>query len=211
MSSFSVMHGYTLAWLVCCIAAGKLVLSHRASFAFLHQEYRQLQSEPWKLVTGITATIGLTIMAPYTGDPTWDYVDALFMSVLTYTTAPWVVAILYRSAKQQATLQQLFVALCLWFFSASWSYDLYIWLRDGYYPQTWSSNLVASSFLYLMGGLVWCLEWRPETGMAFSFSRSDWPKHSFPTPFSRIAWLAVPIMLLIAFLMARFCWQTPST
>ena len=187
------------------------MLSHRASFAFLHQEYRQLQSEPWKLVTGITATIGLTIMAPYTGDPTWDYVDALFMSVLTYTTAPWVVAILYRSAKQQATLQQLFVALCLWFFSASWSYDLYIWLRDGYYPQTWSSNLVASSFLYLMGGLVWCLEWRPETGMAFSFSRSDWPKHSFPTPFSRIAWLAVPIMLLIAFLMARFCWQTPST
>lgn len=211
MSSFSVMHGYTLAWLACCIAAGKLVLSHRASFAFLHQEYRQLQSEPWKLVTGITATIGLTIMAPYTGDPTWDYVDALFMSVLTYTTAPWVVAILYRSAKQQATLQQLFVALCLWFFSASWSYDLYIWLRDGYYPQTWSSNLVASSFLYLMGGLVWCLEWRPETGMAFSFSRSDWPKHSFPTPFSRIAWLAVPIMLLIAFLMTRFCWQTPST
>jgi hypothetical protein len=200
------MHGYTLAWLACCIAAGKLVLSHRASFAFLHQEYRQLQSEPWKLVTGITATIGLTIMAPYTGDPTWDYVDALFMSALTYTTAPWVVAILYRSAKQQATLQQLFVALCLWFFSASWSYDLYIWLRDGYYPQTWSSNLVASSFLYLMGGLVWCLEWRPETGMAFSFSRSDWPKHSFPTPFSRIAWLAVPIILLIAFLMARFCW-----
>jgi hypothetical protein len=211
LSSFSVMHGYTLAWLACCIAAGKLVLSHRASFAFLHQEYRQLQSEPWKLVTGITATIGLTIMAPYTGDPTWDYVDALFMSALTYTTAPWVVAILYRSAKQQATLQQLFVALCLWFFSASWSYDLYIWLRDGYYPQTWSSNLVASSFLYLMGGLVWCLEWRPETGMAFSFSRSDWPKHSFPSPFSRIAWLAVPIMLLIAFLMARFCWQTPST
>lgn len=199
-----VMHWYTLAWLICCTAAGISVLRNRKSFEFLQRDYWRLQSEPWKLVTGITATAGLTIMAPYTGDPTWDYVDALFMSVLTYASAPWVVAILYRAASRRASRRQMFVACCLWFFTASWSYDLYIWVRDGYYPPTWSSNLVASSFLYLMGGVVWCLEWRAGTGMSFSFTRTDWPQHSVPTRFGKIAWLALPIMLLVAILMIRF-------
>lgn len=204
MTTFGNMHWYTLGWLVCCNVAAVLVLRQWGSFKLLFIGYRRLQSEPWKLFTGIIATIGLTIIAPYTGDPTWDYTDALFMSLLTYTTAPWVVAILYRSVRRQASLQQLYVALCLWLFSASWSYDIYIWLRDGYYPQTWTSNLVASSFLYLMGGLVWSLEWRPGIGMAFSYTRNNWPQPSVPTPFGRIAWIALPIMLVVAALLIRF-------
>jgi hypothetical protein len=198
------MHWYTLGWLTCCGIAVVLVLRRQVSFEFLQRDYWHLQNEPWKLATGLTATIGLTVMAPYTGDPTWDYVDALFMSVLTYTTAPWVVATLYRFSKRQASMQQLYVACCLWFFTASWSYDLYIWLRDGHYPLTWTSNLVASSFLYLMGGIVWSLEWRPGTGMAFSFTRNDWPKLTVPTPFRRIVWVAIPIMVLVAILLIRF-------
>ncbi len=204
MHTLTIMHGYTLGWLACCIASCALVLRRREAFAFMHREYWRLQSEPWKLLTGATAAIGLTVMAPYTGDPTWDYVDALFMSILTYTAAPWTVAILFRFFRRLASIQQMFVACCLWLFSASWSYDLYIWLRDGLYPLTWTSNLVASSFLYLMGGLVWCLEWLPGRGMSFSFMRPDWPLRTVSTPFSRIAWLALPIMLLIAVLMLRF-------
>ena len=204
MTRFGIMHGYTLTWIAGCVAAGALVWRRPDSFEFLRGGYWRLQSLPWKLVTGIAATAGLTLIAPYTGDPTWDYADALFMSSLTYTTAPWAVATLYRAGRRLASLRQLFVACCLWFFTASWSYDLYLWLRDGYYPQTWTSNLIASSFLYLMGGIVWSLEWQPKSGIAFSFSRRDWPQPSGQTPFGRIAWLALPIMLLVAVLIIRF-------
>ena len=204
MSSFGIMHWYTLGWLACCGIALVWVLLRHRSFEFLQRDYWHLQCEPWKLATGLTATIGLTIMSPYTGDPTWDYVDALFMSVLTYATAPWVVATLYRFTRNRVSREHLYVACCLWFFTASWSYDLYIWLRDGDYPLTWTSNMVASSFLYLMAGIVWSLEWHPGTGMEFSFTRIDWPQYSVATPFRRIAWLALPIMLLVAILMLRF-------
>lgn len=33
----------------------------------------------WKVVTFLIATIAMTVIAPYTGDPTWDYVDAPLM------------------------------------------------------------------------------------------------------------------------------------
>jgi hypothetical protein len=56
------------------------------------------------------------------------------------------------------------VALCLWLFSASWSYDLYLLLRDGSYPVTWLANLFASSLLYLSAGLFWNLHWTARTG-----------------------------------------------
>ncbi len=65
------------------------------------------------------ATTGITLIAPYTGDPTWDYVDALFMSVLAFTTAPWTVGALYRVVQRKLPAQQGFVAFCVWMFSAS--------------------------------------------------------------------------------------------
>jgi hypothetical protein len=55
-----------------------------------------------------------------------------------------------------------------------------------------------------MGGIVWCLEWQPRTGIVFSFMRGDWPQPSGQTPFGRIAWLALPLMLLVAVLIIRF-------
>jgi hypothetical protein len=57
------------------------------------------------------------------------------------------------------------MAACLWLFSASWSYDLYRFARDGQYPATWSENLLASSILYALAGLLWNLEWATERGM----------------------------------------------
>ena len=42
-------------------------------------------------MTFVVATAGITLIAPYSGDPTWDYVDSVFMSVLAFATAPWVV------------------------------------------------------------------------------------------------------------------------
>jgi hypothetical protein len=59
------MHWYTFGWLTSCGIAAVQVLRHQQSFEFLQRDYWRLMSEPWKLVTGISATIGLTIMAQY--------------------------------------------------------------------------------------------------------------------------------------------------
>jgi len=40
-------------------------------------------------------------------------------------------------------------SLCVWLFSASWFYDLYIVLRDGSYSPYWLPNLFLSSILYI--------------------------------------------------------------
>ncbi|MBI4608682.1 MAG: hypothetical protein HY726_06730 [Candidatus Rokubacteria bacterium] len=43
-----------------------------------------------RAVTFAVAAMGLSLIAPYTGDPR-DYVDAAFMSVLAFSSAPWAV------------------------------------------------------------------------------------------------------------------------
>lgn len=202
-NAMTVMHWYTAGWLCLCLVAVVLVVRTPSRFMLLQRNYWLLLLEPWKLATALVATAGFMVMAPYTGDPTWDYVDAFFMSALTYATAPWCVAVLYRVFRRWESWQSLYVALCCWFFTASWSYDLYIWIRDGYYPLTWASNIVASSFLYLMAGLLWNLEWQADCGTQFAFRSAAWPTPA-PQRSWRIIWIAVPIIVLVAILMGQF-------
>jgi hypothetical protein len=82
---------------------------------------------------------------------------------------------MFRLARGQAALLQGYIAVCAWLFSASWSYDIYLVWRDGDYPLTWSSNLCASSLIYICAGLFWNLEWVPGRGVIFSFMREGWP------------------------------------
>jgi hypothetical protein len=126
------------------------------------------------------------LVAPYTGDPTWDYVDGFFMSVLCFSTSPWVVATLFLAVRRQGRWQEVYVAICVWLFSASWSYDIYLVWRDGKYPETWFANLFASSVIYLAAGLFWNLEWKPGRGVIFSFMRADWPRRSAESSFFRL-------------------------
>ncbi len=89
------------------------------------------------------AATGMVVIAAHTEDPTWDYFDAAFMSVLVYTTAPWAVASIYLVICKKRPEIHFYVAACVWMFSASWSYDLYLFLRDGAYPMTWFPNIFA--------------------------------------------------------------------
>jgi hypothetical protein len=57
----------------------------------MHRAYWRFVARPWNLATFAGAMAGLVLVAPYTGDLTWDYVDAVFMSVLTFASAPWLV------------------------------------------------------------------------------------------------------------------------
>lgn len=144
----------------------------------------------------MVATAGLILIAPYTGDPTWDYLDASFMALLTYITAPWSIGVLYKVVRRQCPIWQAYAAICIWLFSASWSYDLYLLLRDGYYPITWFSNIFASSVLYISAGLLWNLEYIPSRGVIFGFMDTRWPNLDKHTSFGKVLFFTLPFMLI---------------
>jgi hypothetical protein len=178
---------YIGAWSVACVAALILYLRRPRAFAISSREYWRFLAEPWKVATFVAGAALITLVAPYTGDPTWDYIDGAFMSILCFTTAPWVVATLYFAARGTARVDELCVAVCAWLFSASWSYDLYLVLRDGRYPETWFANLFASSVIYICAGLFWNLEYRAGRGVIFSFMREGWPARAHNAPVWRFA------------------------
>ena len=200
----SQAYAYIALWATACFAALGLYIRDRKSYALSHPAYWHFILVPWKVITFVIAATAMAIIAPYSGDPTWDYADALFMSVFTFSTGPWVVGVMYRTIRHRVPFTQAFVALCVWMFSASWSYDLYILVRDGYYPQTWSSNLVASSFLYLCGGMFWSLDWKAERGVVFAFMDNEWPAASSDLQFSKIIWYVLLFVALVSFMILPF-------
>ena len=175
-----------------------MVLANRQVYTFATREYFRFLGVSWKLVTFAIAGIAMTVVAPYTVDPTWDYYDAAFMSVLTFLTAPWSTGTLYLALRGRTGFKQAYVAACLWMFSASWSYDLYILLRDGEYPNAWLPNIPAASVLYFSAGLLWNLDWRMGRGATFSFQEPDWPRAAPAAEFGRLLWIALPFMTIAA-------------
>ena len=195
---------YIGLYLTACLAAAGLVWRRARSYRELWAAYRPFLFVRWKLTTFVIAAGILTVIAPFSNDPTWDYPDSIVMSVLTFLSAPWSVGVLFR---RRSRFDERFLAVCLWGVSASWSYDLYMWWRDGSYPVTWLANVFASSLMYLSAGLFWNLEWLEGKGVVFAFTRPDWltgdPARS---GFRRIAWAAGILMALVAGIIAPFLW-----
>ncbi|HXF65089.1 MAG TPA: hypothetical protein VNK67_00115 [Burkholderiales bacterium] len=199
---------YLAAWMVACLAAIAVFWRRRRAFAVSHATYWRFLFVPWKVITFAIAALGITLIAPYTGDPTWDHFDAAFMSVLTYLTAPWAVGAIYLSLRGRLPAFQAYAAACAWLFSASWSYDLYLLLRDGHYPGTWLPNLFASSVLYVAAGLLWNLDWRAGKGVVFAFTEPGWPAPPEAGAFRRIVWYALPFMIIAAVAILSFVWPS---
>ena len=162
---------------------------------------------PWKVATFLIALAWMVAVAPYSGDPTWDHFDSFFMSVLTFAGAPWAVGALFRwfKGKSKKPRRQAYVALCVWLFTVSWSYDLYILIRDGSYPAEWLANMVASSTLYIPAGLLWNLTWVEGKGVSFAFMEEDWPRAPEKHPaFSKVFWYAALLIFFVAGLLLYF-------
>lgn len=198
------MRAYLAAWLLLCLLAVVAGFRARRRLRLFTPAYGRFLRQPWKLATFAIAFMGMVAVGPYTVDPTWDYFDASFMSLLAYATAPWVTGVLFDGVRRRAHWAELFVALCVWMFSVSWSYDLYILWRDGAYPATWLPNIPASSVLYFSAGLFWNLEWQPGRGVIFGFMREGWPEPLPGHHFSRVFWFALPFMLLVGASVAYF-------
>jgi len=195
---------YLIAWLTACVTALVLYVREREAHLISRPAYWRFIAVPWKAATFAIAAGAMVAMAPYTGDPTWDYVDAAFMSVLCYATAPWAVGVAYRAVKGKAHWREIYVMVCAWMFSVSWSYDGYILIKTGVYPLTWLSNIALSSVLYISAGMLWNLEHQPGRGVSFGFLRADWPQSLSGGRFSQVAWFALPFMVLAAGLTLAF-------
>lgn len=204
MSLTPAFTAYLAAYSLACLVAVVMMIRERATLVLLQRRYRCSLAAPWKLITFAIAAAAMTLMAPYTGDPTWDYVDASFMSVMTFLTAPWAVGTLYRALQRRVRASHVFIATCVWMFSVSWAYDAYILLKFGYYPPTWLPNIILSSILYFAAGLLWNLQRREGRGVVFGFMADDWPNPDRELGFRQVAWYALPIMLLVTLLIAPF-------
>jgi hypothetical protein len=192
--------GYSLA----CALAILLMYRNRKELILFRRQYWRFLRSGWKLTTFAIAAIAMIVMAPYTGDPTWDYVDAAFMSILTFLTAPWAVGTLFLALRRQAPMAHIYVASCVWMFSVSWTYDVYILLKHGYYPPTWLPNIVLSSILYFAAGLLWNLQRKEGRGVVFGFVEPGWPESRYELGFRRVIWFALPIMILVTMMIAPF-------
>ena len=195
MSTFFLT--YTLSWTFFCLIAIYFIIKNRDEFEILHQNYWKHLLQPWKISIFIPAFLIMVLIAPHTIDITWDYIDASFMSILAFTTAPWSLGIIYRTIKYKESFKKLFVAIILWFFTVSWSYDIYIYFRDGVYPLTWLSNIPMSSLLYLLAGLLWSLEIRENRGATFSFMESEWFIEHKEKQFSKLFLYILPLAIIV--------------
>lgn len=195
---------YISAWATACFIALAMMILDRQHLVLFQGSYWRFLLQGWKTSTFLVAMTGMVVIAPYTGDYTWDYYDAAFMSILTFTTAPWVVGVIYRLLQRRSSIKQVYIAVCLAMFSASWSYDLYLLLRDGVYPVTWYSNIFASLFLYICGGLMWNLELKPGRGVIFGFMEPEWPAVYDTRFLSRVFWYALPFMMIAGALIINF-------
>ena len=200
---------YLASWSLACIIAIFLMFKLRHELDLFQKTYWNGLFQSWKLITFLIAAAGLTLIAPYSGDWSWDYVDAIFMSVFTYTSAPWVLGTLFLAIKRKRNFATAYIAICLWMFSASWSYDLYILIRDGSYPMTWFANIFASSSLYLAAGFFWNLEYIKDRGVVFGFMEPNWPRISSERSFKKVAlyaflFMLIPTVIIVPFLYLQY-------
>jgi hypothetical protein len=198
------MKFYLLFWLTLIFIALVILIRDRPSFEILKRPYFRFLFVPWKVATFLVAGAVMTLAAPYSGDYTWDYIDAAVMSVMTFLTAPWTTGVLYKFIKGKESFKTAYVALCTAMFSFSWFYDGYIFLRDGFYPHTWLHNIVLSSMLYFSAGLLWNLEPAEKRTVAFSFERDGWPEGHPKTGFKEIFLASMPFLLFGAFVVGMF-------
>jgi hypothetical protein len=185
---------YIALWSAVVVVCGITVARERRAYDILTTAYLRGLLVPWKLVTFGLAASFFVVAAPYTGDPTWDHVDGAFMSVLTYLTAPWAVGVVVRVRRGLLPRRQLFVALVVALFSASWSYDGYVFLRDGIYPRTWWANILASGTLYTSAGMMWSLTHVAGRGVVFDFMTDAW----YRTPPARFRKVMIAAVLVAA-------------
>src|SRR4051812_11989720 len=105
---------YAACWSALCIVALAVGVLRRRVLAIASASYWRFLLRPWKVAVFALAAGGLTAMAPWSGDPTWDHVDAAMMSILAFAVGPWAVGVLWRGARGWQRPLEVALAVVAW-------------------------------------------------------------------------------------------------
>ena len=136
--------------------------------------------------------------------PTWDWIDASIMSVLTFATAPWAMVVFYGLRRRTPPLWKLYVAFVLAMLSASWSYDGYLLIHDGFYPASWLENAIASMVLYVSAGLFWSVDGHSVRKVVFVFTLERSFEEAENSFSGYMLAIAAPFAFLVTYLLSIF-------
>jgi len=112
-----------------------------------------------RFVIYIIGTLVLVLPVEQLNYHSWDYPIAVFQPIICYLTAPWAVTVFVKIEKGKATLSEAYVSLCMMMFAGSWSVEVYLLFRDGYYMPDWLINIPIGIFCFSVIGLIWNIPW----------------------------------------------------
>jgi hypothetical protein len=197
---------YVIGWVTACVIALVVAVVYRQGLLD-PGGYARFLLVPWKVGTFVAATSVFVVAAPLSGDPTWDTTNSILVGTLTFVTAPWSVATIFRAVRGKTRMVHGLVAAVVSVAAACWSYDLHILLTRGHYPPGWLANLPLSLSLYLAAGMFWNLDWRKAVGIKFAFQHDDWPTAPAGNQLLRLLPVAILMMLFVAFVIGLFVFE----
>ena len=151
---------YVITYSFLIVLTLAIVLYKRREFNFLTKDYFKFLFTKERLAIYSLGTIALLIPAHFLDIHSWDYTIALFQPVLAFVFAPWSVDVLCKAEKKKAKLSETFTAICLMLFTGSWSVELYLLLRDGYYMPDWLINIPIGIVCFFIAGSLLNAEWK---------------------------------------------------
>lgn len=131
------------------------IIKNRRSYNIFTKEYFQFIFATPRFIIYILGTLALVIPVKYLNLHSWDYPIAVFQPLLSYLTAPWAVSVFAKLKKRKARYSEAFVAFCMMLFCGSWSVEIYLLFRDGYYMPDWIVNIPIGICCYILIGNLW--------------------------------------------------------
>lgn len=198
------MQIYLYTWMFFVLCACLLVMGYRKKWILCSKKYYVFLFSCWKVVIFILSLILILCIGLLELDNTWDVWVSIFMSIFTFVTAPYSVWVFYRYISNiSRNYIELYIAIIVMCFSASWSYDAWnYFVLLGYYPPTWWWNILYSLPLYILSWMVWNLDYSKNRGVFFSFMQIEWFNENAEFRIKKIVpYLVIPwIMLIVSML-----------
>ncbi|MDQ7009211.1 MAG: CapA family protein [Candidatus Gracilibacteria bacterium] len=171
-----MLEKYLYLWIILVVCTFILLILNRKNNILFKKEYITFLFQKWKIIIFLLSLFLISLVGLLGFNPTWDLWISIIMPILTFYTSPYSVGTFYRFVTGiDRSYINVFIAIILSFFSASWFYDGYnYFILLGFYPMTWYSNIFYSIPLYIMAGMFWNLNYSKKKGMFFSFSTEKW-------------------------------------
>jgi len=150
---------YLVTYTLLTLTSFGLILKKRQQFNFLTKEYFKFIFTKERFLIYVIGTLALLIPVPFLEIHSWDYFIAIFQPILAYLTAPWAIDIFCKIEKGKACFSEVYTAVCMMLFTGSWSVEIYLLLRNGYYMPDWLVNIPIGIFCYIIVGVLWQIDW----------------------------------------------------